>query len=95
MNCKVTPDLSNIRKSEVVIIANNAKPVIPFLREKEEAISMASDALSGRKSIGEKIIVVGGGLVNCETAIWLAQQEKSVTIVEMLSDFDRGCQGVA
>lgn len=29
-------------------------------------------------------MVVGGGLVGCETALWLAQSGKRVTIVEML-----------
>ena len=28
----------------------------------------------------------GGGLVGCETALWLAQMGKDVTVVEMLDD---------
>ena len=28
--------------------------------------------------------MIGGGLVGCETALWLAQQGKEVTVVEML-----------
>ena len=32
----------------------------------------------------KKVMVVGGGLVGCETALWLAQKGKKVTIVEAL-----------
>ena len=36
------------------------------------------------KDCGEHTVVVGGGLVGCETALWLAQHGKKVTIVEAL-----------
>ena len=36
------------------------------------------------ETVSADIIVVGGGLVGCETALWLAQQGKKVTIVEAL-----------
>ena len=29
-------------------------------------------------------VVIGGGLVGCETALWLVKQGKKVTIVEMM-----------
>lgn len=32
----------------------------------------------------KKVLTVGGGLVGCETALWLAQHGKDVTIVEAL-----------
>jgi 2-enoate reductase len=34
----------------------------------------------------EIVLVVGGGLIGCETALWLAQQGKKVTVVEILND---------
>ena len=40
--------------------------------------------LTGKVAAGQNVVVVGGGLVGCETALWLAQQGKSVTIVEAL-----------
>jgi len=33
---------------------------------------------------GQNVVVVGGGLVGCETALWLAREGKTVTIVEAL-----------
>ena len=37
-----------------------------------------------RKETGETIVVAGGGLVGCETALYLAEKCERVTIVEML-----------
>ena len=36
------------------------------------------------KDCGESTVIVGGGLVGCETALWLREQGKKVTIVEAL-----------
>jgi len=45
------------------------------------------DVLLGVKQAGEEIVVVGGGIEGCETALWLAQKGKKVTIIEMLSEY--------
>lgn len=38
------------------------------------------------KKADDPIVVIGGGLTGCETALWLAQQGKKVTIVEVLDE---------
>ena len=43
----------------------------------------------GKKKAGEIVVVAGGGLVGCETALWLAKQVKKVTIVEILPELMR------
>ncbi|ADM68525.2 hypothetical protein PPE_00671 [Paenibacillus polymyxa E681] len=40
----------------------------------------------GKKDPGASTVIVGGGLVGCETALWLADQVKKVTLVEMQED---------
>jgi 2-enoate reductase len=41
--------------------------------------------LLGRQAVGDKVVVVGAGLIGCETALYLADElKKKVTIVEML-----------
>jgi 2-enoate reductase len=42
--------------------------------------------LLGKKAAGNSTVIIGGGLVGCETALWLADQGKQVTLVEMQSD---------
>ncbi len=46
----------------------------------------AWDVLAARVSVGERVVVVGGGDVGCETAEYLAAQGRRVTILEMLPD---------
>jgi pyruvate/2-oxoglutarate dehydrogenase complex dihydrolipoamide dehydrogenase (E3) component len=36
--------------------------------------------------IGHKVVVLGGGLVGCETAVYMAQEGKDVTVIEMLHE---------
>ena len=85
--CEVTSDLIHREKADVVIIATGANPIVPSIPGIEkEWVTTAPEVLLGKKRLGEKVIVVGGGLIGCETAIWLAAQKKTVTIVEMLDD---------
>jgi NADPH-dependent 2,4-dienoyl-CoA reductase/sulfur reductase-like enzyme len=37
-------------------------------------------------AVGKKVVILGGGLVGCESAVHLAQQGKDVTVVEMMED---------
>jgi len=69
---------------DVLIVATGSKPLIPNIAGVDrKSVITASDVLKGAK-VGQKVVVVGGGLVGCETADYLAQQGKEVTIVEML-----------
>jgi 2-enoate reductase len=40
--------------------------------------------LLARREVIEPIAVIGGGLLGCETSLYLAQKGKKVTVVEML-----------
>lgn len=87
LNTEVTLDLLKQEKPEVVIVATGSTPRdlnVPGI-EKNNIIK-AEDLLLGKGKAGQNVLVVGGGLVGCETALWLAQQGKSVTIVEMLDE---------
>ena len=44
----------------------------------------AIEALTEAIEVGNKVVVIGGGLVGCETAEFLAEKGKGVTILEML-----------
>ncbi len=45
--------------------------------------------LNGEAKLGEEILMIGGGVEGCETAAYLADQGKKVTIVEMLDEIAR------
>jgi 2-enoate reductase len=42
--------------------------------------------LLGKKDVGERVLIIGGGSVGCETGVYLAQQGKKVTIIEALEN---------
>jgi 2-enoate reductase len=85
----VDVDAGLIRREnpEVTIIATGSKPIIPEIPTEGNAKVITSiDLLRGKETPGKEILVLGGGLIGCETALWLAQQGSKVTIVEMLPD---------
>jgi 2-enoate reductase len=76
---------------DVVIVATGARAALPPISgwQDNNAIT-AVDLLRGREKVGQKVLVIGGGLVGCETAAHLALNGKKVTIVEMLHRIMRG-----
>lgn len=68
---------------DAVILATGSTPKVFSLGE-DEHVYTASQILMKEKDCGQETVVIGGGLVGCETALWLARQGKKVTIVEAL-----------
>jgi len=71
-----------------VIVATGAVPSVPDIPGVDgPRVFQAWDVLAGtRKVDGRRVVIVGGGQVGCETAEFLAEQGKQVTILEMLQD---------
>jgi len=74
-------------KPDVVIAATGAEPLVPRIPgTDQENVMTAWDVLRGEAMVGEKVAIVGGGMVGCETAEYLAEMGRSVKIIEMLDD---------
>jgi 2-enoate reductase len=73
---------------DVILIATGSTPAIPDLFSKNNSANVftASELLAGKEVAGKTVLVVGGGLTGCETALWQAQKGKTVTLIEMLPD---------
>ena len=69
--------------ADTVIIATGSTPKI-FQCGDQSKIFTAADVLTEKADPGLKTVIVGGGLVGCETALWLADKGVDVTIVEAL-----------
>ena len=72
-------------KADVVIIATGSTPKVFNIGDASNVYT-AEDVLLGIKDVGESTVIIGGGLVGSEAAIWLVDQGKKVTLVEMQSD---------
>jgi 2,4-dienoyl-CoA reductase-like NADH-dependent reductase (Old Yellow Enzyme family)/thioredoxin reductase len=74
---------------DVVIVATGATPIVP---EDVQGITSAKvtsalQVLNGKAKLGQKIAVIGGGIVGTEVGLFLAEQGKEVVFVEMLDTF--------
>ncbi len=71
--------------ADEVIIATGSKAnkiPVPGVDKGIQAI----DFLRGKKEVGKKVVIIGGGLTGCEIAYELYLQGKEPTIVEMMDD---------
>jgi len=91
LQVEVTPEFIRREKPDKVIVATGSTPIVPDVPGIEKPIvTSCIDLLLGRKKTGEIVVVIGGGLVGCETALWLANQGKRVSIVEILPEIPTG-----
>ena len=69
---------------DAVILATGSTPlVLPIPGLGECGYVTAQDMLDGKASMGHKVLVVGGGMVGCEAAEYLAERGHQVGIIEM------------
>ena len=84
-NTEVTVALMKEAAPDAIILATGAKLILPPIKGIDHAnVCKASDVLLGKVNPGYNCVVIGGGQVGAETANYLGQQLKNVTIIEML-----------
>ncbi len=71
-------------QADAIILATGSTPLIlPIPGLKESGYVTAQDMLLGKAEVGKKVLVVGGGMVGCEAAEYLAERGHEVAIIEM------------
>ena len=84
LNTEATEDMIKEENPDALIIAVGATPLIPNIPGVDkEHVHWSGDVDCGRVPVGNKVIVVGGGLTGAESAVDLAMQGKDVTLLEM------------
>ena len=83
---EVKPEDVHDYSPDTVVIATGSRPFVPQIPGIDfPTVSNAWDVLQGKANIGaEHVVVAGGGMVGCETALYLAQKSCAVTVVDML-----------
>jgi 2-enoate reductase len=87
LDTEATEALIDEEKPDAVLIATGSQPLIPHLPGIDGAhVVTCVDLLRGMRRSEDQVAIVGGGLMGCEVALWLAQQGRRVTVVEMLPE---------
>jgi len=82
LGVEVTPELVIKERPDAVILATGSAPLIPEIPGiGQSKVVMAVDVLSGGASVGQRVVIIGGELVGCETADFLSQRGSKVTVV--------------
>ncbi len=91
LNTEVTPALAEELKPDVIIAALGATPRIPAIPGiRGENVIQAEEAYKHPEKTGERVLILGGGLVGAELAVYLAMQGRKPEVVEMLPDLSDG-----
>ncbi len=87
----VTPEALLAARFDVVVLCNGATPLVPPVEGIDRPhVVQAIDLLRAAPGLEgvERVIIVGGGEVGCETAYYLAHERgKRVAVIEMLPHF--------
>lgn len=71
--------------ADVIILAAGSVPVMPKVPGTDDKkVIGCMEAFAHPEKVGQKVVVVGGGLVGCEMALEYAQDGKEITVVEAL-----------
>ena len=81
---KTITNIDELNADEVVV-ATGATPRTLKVKGFEKGIE-ACDYLCGKKAVGKRVVIIGGGLTGCEIALDLFNKGKTPIIVEMKND---------
>jgi pyruvate/2-oxoglutarate dehydrogenase complex dihydrolipoamide dehydrogenase (E3) component len=85
MNTEVTEKLIKNEKPDAVILCTGSIPLILDIPGiKDTGAVIAHDIFDGKVLAGQKVLVIGGGMVGAELADFLGAHNRNVTIIEML-----------
>ncbi len=79
----LTPEKAKAENADAIIVALGASEFIPPVKGIDGlGVLTACDALEHPEKVGERVMIIGGGSVGCEAAVFFADQGKRVTVVE-------------
>lgn len=90
LQCEADQQVVEAGKPDVLVIAAGASPIVPAIPGVTAPhVVLAEDVLTGEKTVHGSVVVIGGGLVGCETAEFLAEKGGRVTTVTVVEMLDR------
>lgn len=88
LNTEATPRMIKDARPDVLIVAvGSTCKTLSVPGGDKPTVVTGTEVLLGQKKTGDEVVVIGGGTVGSETALYIAEElKKKVTIVEMLDD---------
>ncbi len=81
LNQEVNAEFIEKEKPDAVIVATGLTYFIPEIPGMDRSnVVLAEDVLYRRREVGDKVVIIGGELVGCETADFLAEKGRSITV---------------
>ena len=91
LNTSVTAETVKAEAPDVLLLAIGAESIhLPIEGIDSEKVLQVELTYGHEEELGNRVLVLGGGLVGCETAAHLGRLGKKVTIVEMREDIALG-----
>jgi len=91
LNTAVTPELARMLEPDAIIAALGARPLKPAIPGIDGGnVVGAEEAYKRAERLGGKIIVLGGGRVGTELAVYLATLGRKVAIMELMPRLNSG-----
>ncbi|MCL2200739.1 MAG: FAD-dependent oxidoreductase [Oscillospiraceae bacterium] len=84
LGVEVTPELVAAEKPDVLICAVGAEPMVAQIPGIDSSHVVLGTEVSGVQ--GDRVAVIGGGLVGCEMGLHLSMEGRQVTIIEMMPE---------
>jgi 2,4-dienoyl-CoA reductase-like NADH-dependent reductase (Old Yellow Enzyme family)/thioredoxin reductase len=85
LNTDATAEIIMKGNPDAVVIATGGTPLMPEIPGIDKSnVVTAQDVLSGKVEAKHNVVIIGGGMVGCETGHYLVEQGKTVTIIEIL-----------
>jgi len=87
LNTPATKENVQAEKPDVIILATGSKSVKPQVEGIDSPkVLLAHDVLEDPSKVGQKVVIVGGGATGMETAEFLGEMGKEVTVIEAMED---------
>lgn len=87
LNTEATPELIAQEGYDVVLPAVGSQAFLPPITGIQgKNVLIAEECYGKADTLGQNIVIIGGGEIGCETALYLKEQGKNVTVIEMLPE---------
>jgi len=96
LGTKVDHALVEAKNPDVAILATGSIPLVPPIPGIDlEHVRTAEEVLKEEVTLGDRVVVIGGSGTGCETAHFLLEKGKKVTIIEMLPQVGMGIEQIS